>query len=59
MNHDEYLRGIILRGNELELLDRAAEKLPARHTAVRGIIAAAAALLTVLLPAAGAAHVFF
>ncbi|MDO5436212.1 MAG: hypothetical protein Q4G19_07565 [Clostridia bacterium] len=59
MNDEEYIRRVILRGNELELLDRAAEMLPERRSALRGIIAAAAALLTVLLPAVSAARVFF
>lgn len=56
--NDEYLKKIMLRGNELELLDRAADALPETHPVLRGILAAAAALVTVLLPTVSAAQVF-
>lgn len=57
--NDPYIREVILRGNELELLERAADALPETHPVLRGIVAAAAAVLALLLPSVSAAQVFF
>lgn len=57
--NEEYIRKVILRGNELELLERAARALPVTHPVLKGILAAAATLLAALLPTVSAAQVFF
>lgn len=55
---DEYLNRVILRGNELAVLEQAALSFPKRSSAVRWAVAAAFGLLVTLLPSVCSAHAF-
>ena len=58
--HDDYLKQIIRRGNELVLLDHAAAlSFPKKTAALRWTVAAAFALLITLLPSVCSAQAFF
>ena len=60
MMRNDYLDRVLRRGNELELLDRAAALCPSRKaSAVRWAVAAAFGLLVTLLPSVCSAHAFF
>ena len=57
---DDYLKNIILRGNELNLLEQAASvSFPKNASAVRWAVAGAFGLLITLLPSVCTAHAFF
>ena len=47
---DQYLNGIIHRGNELALLEQAALSVPEKVSPVRWMIAAAFGVLVALFP---------
>ena len=47
---DPYLNDIILRGNELALLEQAALSVPKKEAPVRWIVAAAFGVLVTLFP---------
>ena len=59
MMRDDYLNGIICRGNQLALLEQAAVSLPEKASPVRWIVAAAFGAIVALFPSVCAAHVFF
>ena len=60
MMRNDYMDRVIRRGNELELLDRAAAFCrPRKASAVRWAVAAAFCLLVTLLPSVCTAHAFF
>ncbi|MBR6442252.1 MAG: hypothetical protein IKS46_01085 [Clostridia bacterium] len=57
---DDYLNNIILRGNELNLLEQAASvPFPKNASVIRWAVAAAFGLLVTLLPSVCTAHAFF
>ena len=56
---DEYLNGIIRRGNQLALLEQAALSIPEKASPVRWIVAAAFGLLVALFPSVCTAQAFF
>ena len=57
---DDYLKNIILRGNELNLLEQAASvPFPKNASVVRWAVAGAFGLLITLLPSVCTAHAFF
>ena len=57
---DDYLEKVIMRGNELTLLEQAAALCVPRKTgAVRWAVAAALGLLVTLLPSVCSAQAFF
>lgn len=56
MNNEDYLKEIVLRGNELVLLDQAAENLCKQHLLIRIALAVAAGCATLLMPAVSAAQ---
>ena len=57
---DDYLKNIILRGNELNLLEQAASvPFPKNASVIRWAVAAAFGLLVTLLPSVCTAHAFF
>ena len=57
---DDYLNNIILRGNELNLLEHAASvPFPKNASVIRWAVAAAFGLLVTLLPSVCTAHAFF
>ena len=56
MNNEDYLKKIVLRGNELALLDQAAENLSKEHPLIRLVLAVAAGCATLLMPAVSAAQ---
>ena len=56
---DEYLNGIIRRGNQLALLEQAALSILEKGSPVRWIVAAAFGLLVALFPSVCTAQAFF
>ena len=56
---DRYINEVILRGNELALLEQAAASFPRGVSAARWILAAAFGTLVALFPSVSSAHVFF
>ena len=59
MMRDDYLKQIILRGNELTVLEQAALLFPRKTSAIRWAVAAAFGMLVTFLPAVcSAAHAF-
>ena len=50
MMRDQYLHDIMLRGNELALLEQAALPVPEKESPVRWIVAAAFGVLVTLFP---------
>ena len=54
-----YLDEVVRRASELNRLEEAALRFPAKSSAVRWAVAAACGLLAALLPAAGTAQAFF
>lgn len=56
MNNKDYLKKIVLRGNELAVLDQAAENLCKEHPLIRLVLAVAAGCATLLMPAVSAAQ---
>ena len=56
---DEYLNGIIRRGNQLALLEQAALSIPEKASPVRWIVAAAFGLFVALFPSVCSAQAFF
>ena len=56
---DEYLNGIIRRGNQLALLEQAALSIPEKASPVRWIVAAACGVLLSLIPSVCSAQAFF
>ncbi len=56
---DDYLNGIIHRGNELAALEQAALVFPEKNSPVRWIAAAAFGVLLSLIPSACSAQAFF
>ena len=56
---DDYLNGIIRRGNELALLEQAAALMPEKGSPVRWIVAAALGTLVALFPSVCTAQAFF
>ena len=56
---DDYLNGIIRRGNELALLEQAAALMPEKGSPVRWIVAAAFGALVALFPSVCTAQAFF
>ena len=59
MMRDQYLNDIILRGNELALLEQAALTVPKKASPVRWIIAAAFGVLVTFFPSVCTAQAFF
>ena len=59
MMRDEYLNGIIRRGNQLALLEQAALSIPEKASPVRWIVAAAFGLFVALFPSVCSAQAFF
>ena len=59
MMRDDYLNGIIRRGNQLALLEQAALSIPEKGSPVRWIVAAAFGLLVALFPSVCTAQAFF
>ena len=59
MMRDEYLNKIILRGNDITVLEQAALLFPRKTSAVRWAVAAAFGMLLTFLPSVcTAAHAF-
>ncbi len=57
---DDYLKNIVLRGNELNLLEQAASvPFPKNASVIRWAVAGAFGLLITLLPSVCTAHTFF
>lgn len=56
MNNEDYLKKIVIRGNELAVLDQAAENLCKEHPLIRLVLAVAAGCATLLMPAVSAAQ---
>ena len=56
---DEYLNQIIRRGNELAVLEQAAQSFPKNTSVIRWAVAAAFGMLVTLLPSVCTAHAFF
>ena len=60
MMRNDYLNRVIRRGNELEVLDRAAVLCrPRKSSAVRWAVAGVFGLLVTLLPSVCTAYAFF
>ena len=59
MMRDQYLHDIMLRGNELALLEQAALSVPEKESPVRWIVAAAFGVLVTLFPSVCTAQAFF
>ena len=59
MMRDEYLNGIIRRGNQLALLEQASLSIPEKASPVRWIVAAAFGLFVALFPSVCTAQAFF
>ena len=59
MRRDDYLNGIICRGNQLALLERAALSVPKKALPVRWIVAAAFGVFVALFPSVCTAQAFF
>ena len=55
---DQYLNEIILRGNELALLEQAALSVPKKASPVRWVVAAAFGALVTLFPSVCTAQAF-
>lgn len=55
-DHEEYMEKIVLRGNQLILLEQAVETMPKRHPLIRFALALAAGGATLLMPAISAAQ---
>ena len=56
---DEYLNRVIRRGNELSVLEYAAESFPKNLSVIRWAVAAAFGMIVTLLPSVCTAHAFF
>ena len=56
---DDYMNGIIRRGNELALLEQAAALMPEKGSPVRWIVAVAFGALVALFPSVCTAQAFF
>ena len=56
---EPYLNEIIIRGNELAVLEQAALSFPEKASPVRWVVAAAFGALVILFPSACTAHAFF
>ena len=57
---NEYLKNVILRGNELNLLEQAVSApFPKNESIIRWAVGAAFGLLITLLPSVCTAHAFF
>ena len=56
--HDAYLKRVIVRGNELALLERAAALYPEKTPALRWLVAAALGALASLIPSVCTAQAF-
>ena len=57
--NEQYLNGIIRRGNELAILEQAALAFPKKASPFRWIVAAALGALVTLFPSVCAAQAFF
>ena len=56
---DDYLNGIIHRGNELAVLEQAALSFPKKNSLIRWAVAAAFGVLFSLIPSVCSAQPFF
>ena len=55
-DNEEYMKKIVLRGNQLTLLEQAAETMPKHHPLIRFALAIAAGCATLLMPTLSAAQ---
>ena len=59
MMRDDYLNGIIHRGNELAVLEQAAFSFPKKDSLIRWVVAAAFGMLFSMIPSVCSAQAFF